>query len=46
MPSGQFTFKEFAFFCASGSQGGVCAIQAKTDALFQYELLAGATFRF
>ena len=41
-----FVNSDSAFFCASGSFGGVCSIQAKTDALFQYELMAGATFRF
>ncbi len=41
-----FINSDSAFFCASGSSGGVCAIQAKTDAFFQYELLAGATFKF
>jgi opacity protein-like surface antigen len=41
-----FVNSDSAFFCASGSQGGVCAIQAKTDSFFQYELLAGATFAF
>jgi len=35
-----------AFFCASGSQGGICAIQVKSDAFIQYELLAGAVFAF
>jgi opacity protein-like surface antigen len=35
-----------AFFCASGSQGGICAIQVKSDTFFQFELLAGAAFSF
>jgi opacity protein-like surface antigen len=34
------------FFCASGSFGGVCAVQVKGQSFFQYELLAGAAFRF
>jgi opacity protein-like surface antigen len=41
-----FVDSESAFFCVSDSQGGACAIQAKTDSFFQYELLAGATFSF
>ncbi len=42
-----FVNSDSAFFCASGASiGGACAIQAKTDAFFQYELLAGATFKF
>ena len=41
-----FVNSDSAFFCASGSQGGVCAIQAKTDSFFQFELLAGATLSF
>lgn len=41
-----FVNSDSAVFCASGSQGGVCAIQAKTDSFFQYELLAGATLSF
>ena len=35
-----------AFFCSSGSQGGVCAIRVKSDTFIQYELLAGAVFAF
>jgi opacity protein-like surface antigen len=35
-----------AFFCASGTQGGVCAIRVKGDSFIQYELLAGAAFAF
>jgi opacity protein-like surface antigen len=35
-----------AFFCASGSQGGVCAIQSSGDSFIQYELLAGVSFAF
>jgi len=35
-----------AFFCASGNQGGVCAIRVKGDSFIQYELLAGAAFAF
>ena len=35
-----------AFFCSSGPQGGVCAIQVKSDTFIQYELLAGAVFAF
>ena len=35
-----------AFFCASGPQGGVCAIRVKSDTFIQYELLAGAVFAF
>jgi opacity protein-like surface antigen len=41
-----FINSDSAFLCASGSFGGACAVQAKTDSFFQYELLAGATFRF
>jgi opacity protein-like surface antigen len=41
-----FVNSESAFFCASGSFGGVCSIRAKTDTLFQFELLAGASFWF
>lgn len=41
-----FINSDSGFFCASGSFGGVCAIQARADAFFQYELLAGATFKF
>jgi opacity protein-like surface antigen len=41
-----FVNSDSAFFCVSDSQGGACAIQAKTDSFFQYELLAGATFSF
>jgi opacity protein-like surface antigen len=37
---------ESAFFCASGPQGGVCAIKARSDTFIQYELLAGAVFAF
>jgi opacity protein-like surface antigen len=35
-----------AFLCASGSQGGVCAIRVKGESFIQYELLAGAAFAF
>jgi opacity protein-like surface antigen len=41
-----FVDSESAFFCASGSFGGVCAIRAKSDTFIQYELLAGATYSF
>jgi opacity protein-like surface antigen len=41
-----FVNSDSAFFCVSDSQGGACAVQAKTDSFFQYELLAGATFSF
>jgi opacity protein-like surface antigen len=35
-----------AFFCASGSSGGVCAIRGSGSSFVQYELLAGAAFAF
>ncbi len=41
-----FVNSESAFFCASGSQGGACAIRVKGNAFIQYELLAGAAFAF
>jgi opacity protein-like surface antigen len=41
-----FVNSDSEFFCASGSFGGVCAVRVKSDTLFQYELLAGASFAF
>jgi len=38
--------KDSAFFCASGSFGGACAIRASGSTFIQYELLAGAVFAF
>jgi opacity protein-like surface antigen len=35
-----------AVFCASGRNGGICAIRASGSSFFQYELLAGAAFAF
>lgn len=33
-------------FCASGAQGGVCAIAVDGDVLWQFETMAGVVFRF
>jgi opacity protein-like surface antigen len=41
-----FVDTDTSFFCASGSQGGICAIQSSGDAFIQYELLAGVSFAF
>jgi opacity protein-like surface antigen len=41
-----FVNSDSAFFCASGDFGGVCAVRVKSDTLFQYELLAGASITF
>lgn len=41
-----FVNSDSQFFCASGSFGGACSIRVKGDTLFQYELLAGASFAF
>lgn len=41
-----FVNSDSAFFCASGDFGGVCAVRVRSDTLFQYELLAGASFAF
>jgi hypothetical protein len=41
-----FVNSDSQFFCASGSFGGVCAVRVKSNTLFQYELLAGASFAF
>ena len=35
-----------AFFCSSGSAGGACQLRGNGTIFFQYELLAGAAFRF
>jgi opacity protein-like surface antigen len=41
-----FVDSDSAFFCASGSFGGACAVRVRSNTLFQYELLAGASFAF
>lgn len=41
-----FVNSESAFLCASGPQGGTCAIRVKGDSFIQYDLLAGAAFAF
>jgi hypothetical protein len=41
-----FTDTDTALFCASGTFGGVCAIQGNGSSFIQYELLAGAAFAF
>lgn len=41
-----FVNSDSAFLCASGPQGGTCAIRVRGDSFIQYELLAGATFAF
>lgn len=33
-------------FCASGAQGGVCAVAVDGDVLWQFETMAGVVFRF
>ena len=33
-------------FCASGSFGGVCSIRARGSTFTQFEVMAGASFRF
>ena len=45
---GFFTFlsDDRAFFCSSGSAGGACQLRGNGTLFFQYELLAGAAFRF
>ena len=35
-----------AFFCSSGSAGGACQLRGNGTIFFQFELLAGAAFRF
>ncbi len=35
-----------SIFCASGSQGAACAFRSSGDVLWQWEVVAGATFRF
>jgi hypothetical protein len=35
-----------AFFCSSDSSGGACQLRGNGTLFFQYELLAGAAFRF
>ena len=41
-----FVDNQSSVFCASGSQGGICAIRVRSDTLFQFELMAGAAFAF
>lgn len=41
-----FLSADSSVFCASDSAGGVCGIHASGSSLFQFELLAGATFGF
>lgn len=41
-----FLSADSSVFCASGSTDGACSIHGSGSALFQFELLAGATFGF
>lgn len=41
-----FLAADSSVFCSSGSSGGACGIHASGSSLFQFELLAGATFGF
>jgi opacity protein-like surface antigen len=45
---GYLTFinSDSQFYCASGSFGGVCSVRVRGSTLFQFELLAGASFAF
>ena len=41
-----FLSADSSVFCASGSAGGACGIHASGSSLFQFEVMAGATFDF
>jgi hypothetical protein len=41
-----FLGSDTSMFCASGASGGACSLRGSGSAFFQYELLAGAAFRF
>jgi hypothetical protein len=41
-----FLSADSSVFCASGSSGGACGIHASGSSLFQFEVLAGASFGF
>ena len=43
---GNIVDSDSALFCSSGVNGGLCAIAADSDMLWQTELLGGVVFRF